>query len=101
MSADLGGLVDDEIPNVLSHYTSARGLMGILSARQYSAGKGLQPSVRLWATDSQYLNDSHEVLWGAAGIIKAAEDAPGEADGRSSPWRTEFSRGTPKVIEYS
>ncbi|WP_435594867.1 DUF2971 domain-containing protein [Tsukamurella tyrosinosolvens] len=73
--------VDDEIPDVLSHYTSARGLMGILGARQYPAGKGLQPSVRLWATDSQYLNDSHEVLWGAAGIIKAAEDAPGEADG--------------------
>ncbi|UJW85664.1 DUF2971 domain-containing protein [Devosia sp. SL43] len=50
-----------QTPKELYHYTSTSGLLGILTNHS------------LWFTDTRYLNDSSEVLWGVGVVTKVAE----------------------------
>lgn len=51
-------------PTNLCHYTTQKGLMGILESRQ------------LWATDVRYLNDSQEFVYATDLAIKYLNDHP-------------------------
>lgn len=54
---------EDDLPEVLYHYTSAQGLLGILQSRV------------LWATDTRYLNDDQELRYGSAILLDALNTA--------------------------
>lgn len=49
-----------ELPKELFHYTTATGLLGIIGQNS------------LWFTDSMFLNDSSEVLWGVQVVTDVA-----------------------------
>src|ERR1039458_6887781 len=55
---------DDEPPDVLYHYTSAQGLLGIVRSRQ------------IWSTNVLYLNDASELSHATGVLTSELETAP-------------------------
>lgn len=60
-------MTDTTLPPILFHYTTASGLLGILSSR------------RLWATHARFLNDAKEVEYGVE-FVKSVLSAYPQSD---------------------
>jgi hypothetical protein len=70
-------------PPILYHYTDAAGLVGIVGPSSWGVedpGKVLARAAQLRASDVRYMNDTQELLFGAAPLIErlrsAAADSP-------------------------
>lgn len=65
----LPNLQEDQLPDVVYHYTDSAGLLGILS------------SGSVWATDYRFLNDSSELAYTFSLAAGIAADQVAQADG--------------------
>lgn len=60
----------EEHPGTLYHYTNDAGLKGIIEPQSWDIKHpGLVRAAQLWATDVRYMNDSRELLFGAAPLV--------------------------------
>lgn len=58
-------------PPILYHYTDETGLRGIVSPSSWDfATPALDRAAQLWASDVRYMNDSQELLFGAATLVQ-------------------------------
>ncbi|CAM3739180.1 DUF2971 domain-containing protein [Smaragdicoccus niigatensis] len=89
------GLPSGDAPATLFHYTTAAGLLGILTPRRFGsttetqlarAGKSSRgKSFSLFATDARYLNDSSEIVFAAEALADAIEEIATPDDRRGIP----------------
>ena len=78
-------------PEILYHYTDSSGLLGILGSPRRLPGTHNHQFFKvdedatfgtLWATDARYLNDSHEIVFGAS-ILADKLDEQASVQGRT------------------
>lgn len=91
-----------EEPDVLYHYTDAGGLLGILSASSWPVSYQNDADVygsaaKMWASDARYMNDQHELRFGAQRFCHAlrAAASDGDALGQAFQQLVEAFEGNP------
>ena len=72
-------------PDLLYHYTDAAALMGIVSPGGWPVDYPNSDAVygsaaKLWASDSRYMNDESELLFGAKVFCRELRDSVGKPD---------------------
>jgi hypothetical protein len=86
-------------PQILYHYTSEAGLRGIVSPPSWDFNHpALDRAAQLWASDVRSMNDSQELLFGAAPLVERLRTTA--ADSSTPPqlvatlaWLAEVGRG--------
>lgn len=71
-------------PTILYHYTDEAGLRGIVSPSSWDINhpeleKMLARAAQLWASDVRYMNDSQELLFGAAPLVNKLRAAAADS----------------------
>lgn len=81
-----------EPPDTLYYYTDSAGLAGMLAAPSEAATDDptnpLHHALTLWASDVRYMNDSHELSYGASLLQQELRN----------PWVTGFENNSDKIL---
>lgn len=79
-------------PDVLYHYTDAGGLVGILSPSSWPVSSENEKDVyrsaaKMWASDVRYMNDQHELRFGAQRFCEVLRATASDGDALSETFQ--------------